>query len=117
MNNLSSSADKNGQSTGNEANSTSKVDQSIKDQRRGGIQIDLKPTCKAGDESALDEEIETTNNPTTPTQTNTDTQTAFVQADPEFLVQGSGSEISCPFCTYLNPPGAVTCDVCGNIFS
>lgn len=71
MSNLASSTDKPGSSTAahSEAatSTSSKVNAGIKDQRRGGIQIDLKPTATTGNGTTAEPEAEGTVRPNTPT--------------------------------------------------
>ena len=86
----------------------SAVGSDIRDKRRNGLQIDLKPT-DAADTSAGDKHEMATS----PMANGNAGE--FVKADIADMPEEAAGTRACPVCTLLNDAEAVVCDCCGNV--
>jgi hypothetical protein len=90
---------------------SSKVNSALRDQRRGGVVIDLKATKI---EESINEEQEHKEMATSP-MAGEGNAGDFVKADIADMPEEENGSRACPVCTLLNDSNAVVCDCCGTV--
>ena len=95
-----------GKSTG-----ASKAGDGIREQRRNGVMIDLKPTQI---EESIAEEAEHKEMATSPISGSGNVG-EFVKADVADMPTEIAGSRACPVCTLLNDADAAVCDCCGSV--